>query len=442
MLLEIDNDPRAYGWGSRTAIAELRGRAPGGEPEAEVWFGAHPGCPSRILEPARTGGHEMLDAWIAADPERALGSDRDGDTLPFLMKILAAEQPLSIQVHPDREQAERGFAAENACGVGLDDPARTYRDDRPKPETALAIGGPFDALVGFRHPDRTLALLEVLAARIPAGSPHRTVLGEVASALTRAEPEEVLRSLVARFLEPAQTRRVTTALAEALSHGGGGGEFSAELRTLGELQVARPGDVGVLVALLMNRVRWEPGEAVHVEPGVIHSYLGGLAVEVMVASDNVVRAGLTDKHVDVRELTAIASFVPSAPGPVAPTERIPGVRIHRPTAPDVQILEITSGNPHGIRAAEAVELALPGAAIALAVDGAPQLTDGEDHCALGRGQAVFITGDARSVRIDGAGRLALVTTGPDVHVAPRVEAGGVLAGRSLLRDLDLGSGGA
>ena len=147
MLLPLSNTPRDYDWGSRTAIAELLGRQPSGGPEAELWFGAHPGSPSRVAQP--DGTETTLDRLIAADPTGTLGRGRT--RLPFLLKLLAADKPLSLQVHPDTEQARAGFARENEAGVAVDAPERNYRDDSAKPELILVLSERFEALTGFRH---------------------------------------------------------------------------------------------------------------------------------------------------------------------------------------------------------------------------------------------------------------------------------------------------
>jgi len=162
MFLAITNTPRDYAWGSRSAIAELLGRAPSGRPEAELWLGAHAGSPSIVVNPAVVDGADTLADWFAAEPARALGRDRD--ELPFLLKVLAADEPLSIQAHPTPEQAEAGFAAEEAAGVPIDSPTRNYKDPFPKPEIIVALSESFDALCGFRTPAETIVDVDALDA--------------------------------------------------------------------------------------------------------------------------------------------------------------------------------------------------------------------------------------------------------------------------------------
>ena len=164
MFVPIANTPRPYEWGSKTAIAEVLDREPSGEPEAELWLGAHPGSPSRILTPEHTGGARDLAEWIAEDPTSALGDFAEGGRLPFLLKLLAAAAPLSLQAHPTLEQAREGFARENEAGVPLTAPDRNYKDAFPKPEVIVALSDSFDALCGFRPVSEFRAMVGALLA--------------------------------------------------------------------------------------------------------------------------------------------------------------------------------------------------------------------------------------------------------------------------------------
>jgi len=282
----IEGVLRRYEWGSRTAIPELLGVEPDGRPAAELWFGAHPDDPS----PA---GDVALDDLIAADPAGTLGrvvADRFGPHLPFLLKILAAETALSIQVHPTLEQARAGFAAEDAAGVDLTAPQRNYHDPNHKPELLSALT-PFEALCGFRPVLATRTLLadlavpelEYLADALGGDDPLRA--GFVA-ALTLDDPGPAVAAVSERVagVEDERVRGVQLAAADF------------------------PGDVGVLVALLLNYVRLAPGEAIFLGAGNVHAYLRGAGVEIMANSDNVLRCGLTPKHVDVPELLKTTAF--------------------------------------------------------------------------------------------------------------------------------------
>jgi len=293
MIYELDGVIRPYAWGSRTAIPALLGRPPSDEPAAELWFGAHPDDPSRVRD-------TTLDKLIEADPERMLGAATVaafGPRLPFLLKVLAAETALSIQVHPNLAQAQAGYAAEDARGVPRDSPERNYRDPNHKPELLCALTE-FDALCGFRPVRETLRLLDVLD--VAELAPYRELLasGGLRAAFTALveldEPGKLVAAVVAGLPRLAGTEWAD--LSGALT------------------RVARdfPGDRGLAVALLLNFVRLVPGEAIFLGAGNVHAYLQGTGVEIMANSDNVLRCGLTPKHLDVSELLTITDFTPLA----------------------------------------------------------------------------------------------------------------------------------
>jgi mannose-6-phosphate isomerase len=294
---------RPYAWGSRTAIAELQGRpAPTDAPEAELWLGGHPGDPSTVTGP---DGPVSLNALIAGDPKGQLGeqvAEEFGARLPYLMKVLAAESPLSLQAHPDAAYAKQAYAAQEA------DPAapRNYTDGFHKPEMLVALT-PFDALCGFRAPDVSAQVLENL--RIPR-------LASVIAAL-RTGPAG-LRDAVRELLTwPADDRAAL--IDDVVRAARDDSALAADLAS------HYPGDPGVLVALLLNHVRLAPGEAIWMPAGNLHAYLAGTGVEIMAASDNVLRGGLTPKRVDVDELLRVLRFE-VLDDPILPaTEVAPGV---------------------------------------------------------------------------------------------------------------------
>ncbi|MBK5238529.1 MAG: mannose-6-phosphate isomerase, class I, partial [Actinomycetales bacterium] len=150
MFVRLENTPRDYAWGSTTAIADLLGREPSGGPEAELWLGTHEGSPTRIADPKQVGGYLTLADWVATKPELRIG---------FLLKILAADHPLSLQTHPSIAQAREGYAREDAAGVPLTSPTRNYKDRNHKPELIVALSPTFDALCGFRPREETLRVL-------------------------------------------------------------------------------------------------------------------------------------------------------------------------------------------------------------------------------------------------------------------------------------------
>ncbi|WP_043472487.1 mannose-6-phosphate isomerase, class I [Kitasatospora sp. MBT66] len=306
LFAPLTNPVRPYAWGSVTAIPALTGAAPTGGPQAELWLGAHPSAPS-LLDDGH--GPRPLDRLIAEAPEEFLGEAtvrRFGPRLPFLFKVLAAERALSLQVHPTRAQAEAGFAAEEALGVPPDAPERVYKDRDHKPELLCALGD-FEALCGFRPTAATAALLDRLA--VPA-------LAGWVSALRLRPAAEVLPALLRQALgdggdatggpgSAAVLKEVTAALERlAASDGPDAAACAAYARAARDY----PGDPGLLAALLLNHVRLRTGQALHLDAGVPHAYLRGLGVELMANSDNVLRCGLTAKHIDVPGLLAVTVF--------------------------------------------------------------------------------------------------------------------------------------
>jgi mannose-6-phosphate isomerase len=280
---------RDYAWGSRTVLAGLQGRpVPSAGPEAELWLGAHPGDPSTVAGP---DGPVSLGALIADDPKGNLGAElaaEYGTRLPYLMKVLAAEAPLSLQAHPDADYARTAYAAQEA------DPAapRNYTDSFHKPEMLVALT-PFDALCGFRAPEVSADVLEAfgLEALAPVVAALRSGVPGLRDAVRTllTWPAEERAGLIAAVVEAA--RRQPSGPAVVIDLGG-----------------RYPSDPGVLVALLLNHVRLAPGEALWMPAGNLHAYLKGAGVEIMAASDNVLRGGLTPKRVDVDELLRVLRF--------------------------------------------------------------------------------------------------------------------------------------
>lgn len=312
---------RSYAWGSRTALAALCGReVPSAHPEAELWFGAHPADPAQV----RVDGHyESLLELVSQDPQRELGAvaPEFGGRLPFLLKILAAEEPLSLQAHPSADQARAGFERENNQRVPLDSPMRNYRDDSHKPELVVALNR-FEALAGFRDPHRSVALLQAIAvpelksyAELLAAQPDSSGLRTLFTTWITL-PQAMLATLLPKVLDgcvrylssptPPATQAPPAHHPPADNHS----EFVPEIRTVLELAEAYPGDAGVLAALLLNRITLEPGQGLFLAAGNLHAYLNGMGVEIMASSDNVLRGGLTPKHVDVPELLRVLDFEP------------------------------------------------------------------------------------------------------------------------------------
>ncbi|MBC7519327.1 MAG: mannose-6-phosphate isomerase, class I [Microbacteriaceae bacterium] len=415
MFVALSNTPRDYAWGSRTAISELFATPASGGPEAELWLGAHPASPSRILNPSLTGGAETLDAWIDADPQRALGPRfAIGARLPFLLKVLAIDAPLSLQAHPTPEQAREGFARENAAGLDLAAPERNYRDAYAKPELVFAISDRFEALCGFREPEQVREIISGLlqaAAELPATERlSHTQLAALSELRERATPSG-LPALVAWLSSGSP---VVTGIIDALTRlaselpADPPERFSGELATVRLLAGEYPGDPGIVISLLLNQVTLTRGQTLYLPAGNIHAYLRGVGVELMAASDNVLRGGLTPKHVDVPELLRVLDFRAVDPPHLAAEVPAPGVQIFRPDVPDFVLVRFDGSVPRAT-------FTPLGPAIALCTGGSVTvsgaLSGAGASVTLNRGDAIFITPDEGALSVSGTGELFLATTG-------------------------------
>jgi len=392
---ELEGALRSYAWGSRTAIAELRGLStPSNHPEAELWLGAHPGDPARVI--AESGSESLLEV-LHREPERELGRENletFGERLPFLLKLLAAEEPLSLQAHPSAVQADEGFRRENALGVPMESPIRNYKDGSHKPELVVALSR-FEALAGFREPTRTVKLLRALA--VDELEPYIGLLeGQPDSDGLRAlfTTWITLPSTVLGTLLPAVLAGCITYVAHHDA------EFVTEIRTALELSEAYPGDAGVLAALLLNRVTLEPGQGLFLAAGNLHAYLHGLAVEIMANSDNVLRGGLTPKHVDVPELLRVLDFVGADievldPAPSSGSGQSGSGRYEYVTpAPEFRLTRLEFD-------ANSTDIAVDasGPRILICTDGAVTATCGTDTLDLDRGRAAWIAADEPAIHL-------------------------------------------
>ncbi len=392
-MRELEGALRSYAWGSRTAIAELRGLAtPSNHPEAELWLGAHPGDPARVI--TESGSESLLEV-LHREPERELGRENleaFGERLPFLLKLLAAEEPLSLQAHPSAVQAEEGFRRENALGVPMESPIRNYKDGSHKPELVVALSR-FEALAGFREPTRTVKLLRALA--VDELEPYIGLLeGQPDSDGLRAlfTTWITLPSTVLGTLLPAVLAGCITYVAHHDA------EFVTEIRTALELSEAYPGDAGVLAALLLNRVILEPGQGLFLAAGNLHAYLHGLAVEIMANSDNVLRGGLTPKHVDVPELLRVLDFVGAdieVLDPAPSSGRSGSGRYEYVTpAPEFRLTRLEFDSNSTDLVVEA-----GGPRILICTEGAVTATCGADTLDLDRGRAAWIAAEEPEVHL-------------------------------------------
>lgn len=381
----LRNRIQHYAWGSRSAIADLTGRpSPTPEPEAELWMGAHPQAPSEIL---RDGAWRRLDQVIDDDPERELGARSVasfGPRLPFLLKVLAAAEPLSLQAHPSLAQAEAGFAREEARGIPRDAPNRCYRDRSHKPELICALSR-FHALCGFRRVERSRELFARLA------TPELEFVREALS-LGDSGLESAFRRIMT--LEPGRRERVVSATLAACRDVSG--DFAAECQWALRFGELYPGDAGVVSSLLLNLVVLEPGEALYLPAGNLHAYLEGVGVEIMASSDNVLRGGLTPKHVDVAELSSVLVF---ESGDVE-VRRAGGGRYATP-AREFELSKVLAP----------AELGVTGPEIVLCLEGEVSLERDARRLALSRGQSAFVSAADGAYALSGTGSVFRATLG-------------------------------
>ncbi|ETW22197.1 mannose-6-phosphate isomerase [Mycobacterium gastri 'Wayne'] len=366
---------------------------PAAHPEAELWFGAHPGDPAWL--DTDKGETSLLEA-LSADPEGQLGHGsraRFGDVLPFLVKVLAADEPLSLQAHPSAEQALEGYLREERLGIPVTSPVRNYRDTSHKPELLVALQ-PFEALAGFRQAARTRELLQALA--VSDLDPFIDLLSDQSDA-------DGLRALFTTWITAPQPDIdvLVPAVLEGAIHyvSSGATEFAAEVKTVLELGERYPGDAGVLAALLLNRISLSPGEAIFLPAGNLHTYLRGFALEVMANSDNVLRGGLTPKHVDVPELLRVLDFTPTAESQLRPPIRRDGLELVYDTPAEefaVAFLALDADQlGHEIDAPSSHE----GPQILLCAEGSTMVYGKSKSLTLKQGMAAWVAADDAPIRL-------------------------------------------
>jgi mannose-6-phosphate isomerase len=369
-MWNMSNAVRHYPWGSRTVIPELLGEAsPADRPHAELWMGGHPDEPSVLSDGT------PLDKAIASQPERLLGAavlEHFGPRLPFLMKVLAAESPLSLQAHPTMAQARAGFAAEEAAGVPKDDPTRTFKDPWHKPELLLALTT-FEALCGFRPVEESLHCLAKL--QLPDLKP-------TIAALARGGLQAAIPQLLA--LSGKRRTHLVEVVAERAAEfvAAHDPEFINTYRWAATLAEEYPGDPGVVISLLCNHLKLAPGEAVFLPAGNLHAYLSGAGVEVMASSDNVLRGGLTSKHVDLAALIEVLDFSDGRVPVLHPVLGPGGLRYPVP----VEDFDLTRAQLDE----QAGPLATRGPQVLLCTEGRAVLTGDDGEIVLERGQSAFV----------------------------------------------------
>lgn len=403
MFIFINNVAREYAWGDTEAIPEILGEPATGEPQAELWFGTHVDDPAELAH-GNEKASTLLDL-IQGDVDKY---GVDGAGLPFLLKVLGIGQPLSIQAHPNRAQAVAGFERENELGIPRTAPERNYRDTNHKPEVVVALSDDFAALAGFRSLDEVVAELRAMAS----------AAGEVAEPLT--DIADWLDAGAAGDAESIATRRdflnwvfaggdAVAAALNALEGSLAGMSDARRQDMLRELFVLHPDDPGILVSLLMNQVSLRAGEALYLPPRHIHAYLGGVGIEVMASSDNVLRAGLTQKHVDADELCRVLDFDALTQPQIDGVAEQPGVTLWQPDVPDFSLRRVRlaqGDNPVEIEAQYPLVLVCTEGKLV-----AERNDDGLDEFAhLARGQALYIS-SGLPVTFSGNGEVFIATVG-------------------------------
>jgi mannose-6-phosphate isomerase len=373
-MWSLMNTVRHYPWGSRTVIPELLGEpSPADRPYAELWMGAHPDAPSVL------SNGTPLDKAIEEQPDVLLGTAvhrRFGTRLPFLMKVLAAEQPLSLQAHPTNEQAQAGFAAEEAAGVPRDDQTRTFKDPFHKPELLLALTT-FEALCGFRPVEESLHCLAKL--QVPELKP-------TIAALARGGLRAAIPQLIA--LSPEIRTVLVSAVAEAARRfvAAHDPEFINTYRWAASLAETYPADPGVVISLMCNHLKLAPGEAVFLPAGNLHAYLSGAGVEVMASSDNVLRGGLTAKHVDLAALIEVLDFTDGRVPILHPVLGPGGLRYPVPVE-DFDLTRCQLDRQSGT-------LTTRGPQLLLCTEGTVVLTSADGELTLEKGASAFVPAGA------------------------------------------------
>ncbi|MBS9427274.1 mannose-6-phosphate isomerase [Photorhabdus akhurstii] len=388
-MLKMINQIQHYSWGSKTALTDIYGvENPDNLPMAELWMGTHPKSSSFVTNP-ETGKPIALNELIASDPEKYLGkkvSDRF-HRLPFLFKVLCAAQPLSIQVHPDKKSAEEGFAKENIAGIPLDSTERNYKDDNHKPELVYALT-PFRAMNGFRPLNEIAQLLEFVIAAHPK-IPY----------FIQTPNEQNLACLFSQLLNMGgkQKQLALGVLKSALNS-----RLGEPWDSIKKMTAFYPDDNGLFIPLLLNVIELEPGQAMFLCARTPHAYLEGVALEVMANSDNVLRAGLTNKYMDIPELMANLDFVSK------PTDTLFTLPEQEKTAKNFPVPVDDFAFSIYSLSKQPITLDNNSASIVFCVEGQTVIQSGEHQLRIFPGESVFISAAEKAVIIQGDGFTAQV----------------------------------
>ena len=392
-IFSLKNQIQNYAWGSREILGRMRGvPVPTEQPEAEVWVGAHPAAPSRATV---DGTESPLNELIQAEPSRFLRPDRTADWFPFLFKILAIDAPLSIQVHPTPEQAIAGFEDEQARGIAIDAPHSNYKDRYSKPETVIALT-PMRVLTGVR----TSAQVAELAEAFKAGWLAERV---------ELTPKQLLTEII-RMPEETATAAVEQLVEAAAQLADSENVAIADAAELVQIVAGKyPGDRGLLVAFVMNLVRLAPGESAFTPDGQVHAYISGTAIELMNPSDNVMRAGLTAKHIDTEELIKVLGESQDAPVIQSPTPENAPVGTYAMWDERMSVTRIR------VEEGKWQEYTFEGISAALSVSGEITI-----HAADGNGTEEFVLGATESVLHVGEPSVATLSGSGELYIASYV----------------------
>lgn len=414
MLIFIKNEPRAYAWGSRDALPEVLEQPRTGEPQAELWLGDHEAGPAKV------GGElavpmTLIDL-IDQNPE-AYGVD--GGQLPFLLKVLGIGAPLSLQVHPRIDQAREGFEREEAQGIRIDDPRRSYKDANHKPELLVALTE-VRALSGFR--DLPEVVNDVSALAVAAGSCGATgsqslmALANEVRTWAKHEPERARASMLDWVFDGSQS--VSDAVHATATIVGGAqvaGIDRVRFEAMREIAEKYPEDPGILVSLLLNVVVLEPGEAIFLDAGQLHAYLGGVGVEIMASSDNVLRAGLTEKHIDVAEFRRILDLTTNEHPLFTGATPVPGLTTWQPPVPDFMLhrVRVSTSDTHPDWA-PSVQVAAEYPLIMIATSGMLRVerygADLNEVATVRKGHSLYISAGGH-IEFSGSGEAFVATVG-------------------------------
>lgn len=376
-MLALDCATQSYDWGSADAIPGFLRRDADGRRVAEVWVGTHP-----------LGTAQVVDASGARRPLTEVSGE-----LGFMLKVLAADRPLSIQVHPDATRAAAGFAAEEAAGIAIDAPERVFKDPHPKPEMVYALST-FDTLVGLR---RTSEIMRVLNAL------DHPLADELTASLVENSGFPGIVRLIEGLLDAPPAVDVVGEVALACQKAlDAGHDVKRAFETAVELAETNPGDVGVIISLLMNRLTLQAGEAAYLATGIIHAHLRGMCLEVMVSSDNVLRAGLTTKHVDPHGLVRCLEEGTSRAARVEPIVFNYSTDVFSPS--DDFALSVTQSSP-----ADPAGVVLPasGPRLLVCTGGEVALANRRDEVLrLRRGDVAYADAGDGELRVAGTGEIA------------------------------------